>query len=33
VFDEPEARIVARYQLAVNRGLAHAIVMPNVTVD
>jgi histidine decarboxylase len=33
VFDEPDPEIVSRYQLAVNKGLAHAIVMPNVTDD
>ncbi len=33
VFDEPGPEIVNRYQLAVNKGLAHAIVMPNVTDD
>jgi histidine decarboxylase len=33
VFDEPGAEIVSRYQLACNKGLAHAIVMPNVTND
>lgn len=33
VFDEPGADIVSRYQLACNKGLAHAIVMPNVTDD
>jgi len=33
VFDEPSAEIVTRYQLASNKGLAHAIVMPNVTDD
>ncbi len=33
VFDEPGAEIVNRYQLATNKGLAHAIVMPNVTDD
>jgi histidine decarboxylase len=33
VFDEPEAGIVQRYQLAASKGLAHAIVMPNVTDD
>ncbi len=31
VFDEPGAEIVSRYQLACAKGLAHAIVMPNVT--
>lgn len=33
VFDEPGADIVNRYQLATNKGLAHAIVMPNVSDD
>jgi histidine decarboxylase len=33
VFDEPGPEIVSRYQLATNKGLAHAIVMPNVTDD
>jgi histidine decarboxylase len=33
VFDEPAPDIVTRYQLAVSKGLAHAIVMPNVTDD
>jgi histidine decarboxylase len=33
VFDEPGPEIVKRYQLAANKGLAHAIVMPNVTDD
>ena len=33
VFDEPGSEIVARYQLAAHNGLAHAIVMPNVTDD
>lgn len=33
VFDEPGAEIVKRYQLACNKGLAHAIVMPKVTDD
>jgi histidine decarboxylase len=33
VFDEPDAEIVSRYQLACNKGQAHAIVMPNVTDD
>jgi histidine decarboxylase len=33
VFDEPAPDIVTRYQLAASKGLAHAIVMPNVTDD
>lgn len=33
VFDEPGPEIVQRYQLARNKGMAHAIVMPNVTDD
>ncbi|WP_309664701.1 histidine decarboxylase [Tabrizicola sp.] len=33
VFGEPGPEIVNRYQLAANKGLAHAIVMPNVTDD
>lgn len=33
VFDDPGPEIVNRYQLAASRGLAHAIVMPNVTDD
>lgn len=33
VFDEPDAAIVKRYQLASSKGLAHAVVMPNVTDD
>ena len=31
VFPEPSDQILQRYQLASNQGLAHAIVMPNVT--
>ena len=31
VFDEPDAAVVSRYQLACAKGLAHAIVTPNVT--
>jgi histidine decarboxylase len=33
VFDDPGPEIVNRYQLAASKGLAHAIVMPNVTDD
>lgn len=33
VFDDPGAELVSRYQLACCKGLAHAIVMPNVTDD
>lgn len=33
VFDDPGAELVNRYQLACCKGLAHAIVMPNVTDD
>lgn len=33
VFDEPRPEIVNRYRLAANKGLAHAIVVPNVTDD
>ncbi len=33
VFDEPDASVVKHYQLASSNGLAHAIVMPNVTDD
>jgi histidine decarboxylase len=33
VFDEPGPEIVTRYQLAASKGLAHAVVMPNVTDD
>jgi histidine decarboxylase len=33
VFHQPGEQIVRRYQLACARGLAHAIVMPNVTED
>jgi len=33
VFETPGPEIVSRYQLAANAGLAHAIVMPNVTDD
>ena len=33
VFDEPEAKIVQKYQLACDKGRAHAIVMPSVTDD
>jgi histidine decarboxylase len=33
VFDEPGPEIVKRYQLAANKGLAHAIVMPNAIDD
>jgi histidine decarboxylase len=33
VFDDPGPEIVTRYQLAASKGLAHAIVMPNVTDD
>jgi histidine decarboxylase len=33
VFDAPDQRLLAKYQLASHRGLAHAIVMPSVTDD
>ncbi|MGQ0456329.1 MAG: pyridoxal-dependent decarboxylase [Hyphomicrobium sp.] len=33
VFPEPCERLVRKYQLAVNEGMARAIVMPNVTED
>jgi len=33
VFPQPQERLVRRYQLASARGLAHVVVMPNVTED